>query len=68
MMSLFEDTGPQEFEDMVLRLRDYQIMWKIYRDRIEKALSIIDRCEEVCDYSGDTISDLREALEGEYDA
>ena len=60
-MSLHEDLSPMDLDDILVLLR-------VYRKRHEKALSIIDRAEEVCDYSGDTISDLREALEGEYDA
>ena len=59
-MSLFDDFGPQDFEELLVLLR-------VYRQRIEKARSIIFRAVEVGDYSSDTISDIQDALDGEYD-
>ena len=59
-MSLFDDFGPQDFEELLVLLR-------VYRQRIEKARSIIFRAVEVDDYSSDTISDIQDALDGEYD-
>jgi len=59
-MSLYEDIGPRELEDIMILLRTY-------RRRIRKALGIVQRAEEVEDYTADTISDIRDALEGEYD-
>ena len=59
-MSLYEDLSPLDLEDLLILLR-------CYRRRIEKALGIIVRADEVSEYSGDTIGDIREALEGEYD-